>query len=361
MNIQKSRFLFILLTFLLGLPAFGASAQEAYGKPGDDMNKSLLTPNLSMPPVSAEPAVNIVSDLAHKPGYTLNSWFAIGHFDSEGHTLNYLVHLFAISVKGFTVGVDSAASITNETTGKYMVEHNFHTFLRSSAETDRLFVETPRSSISGTLDEMHVQAQLEGASIDVTLTAVGHPLYNKGTGRFDMLGMDVFQYSIPTLETTGVLTIDGREYPVSGMSWFDRQWQDQPLGPPEGRWTWMDLNLSNGMRVSLWNAKSPKGSSDAWVTVIDETGKHRVAKMTPLSEDASHYWQSPESGYQYPTQWRVQVPELDMDLVVVAKPREQEVDALSPRYEGASSVSGTINGEKVSGYCYVEMVGNWEP
>lgn len=199
------------------------------------MNIPLLTKNLATTPMGAAPALDITADLAHKRGYTLNSWFVIGHFESEGHTLNYLVHLFALSIGGITVGVDSAASITDETTGWYGVQHGFHPIFRAKARSDRLLVKTPHSSLSGTLDELHVSARIKGASINVTLKAVGHPLYNKGTGRFDMLGMDVFQYSIPTLETTGRLTIDGREFPASGMSWFDRQWQNQPLGPPRGR------------------------------------------------------------------------------------------------------------------------------
>lgn len=49
-----------------------------------------------------------------------------------------------------------------------------------------------------------------------------------------------------------------------------------------------------------------------------------------------------------------------MQLEVIARPHEQEVRGLHARYEGASSVSGTVRGEKVSGYCYVEMVGDWQ-
>lgn len=324
------------------------------------MNLPLLTKNLATTPMGAEPALDIAADLAHKRGYTLNSWFVIGHFESKGHTLNYLVHLFALSIGGITVGVDSAASITDETTGWYGVRHGFHPIFRSYARSDQLLVKTPHSSLSGTLDEMHVRAQIKGASIDVTLKAVGHPLYNKGTGRFDMLGMDVFQYSIPTLETMGCLTIDGRQFPVSGMSWFDRQWQSQPLGPPRGRWTWMDLNLSNGWRISLWDAAGVDGKSQAWVTVVGEGGKHTVADLVALAEDACDYWLSPQSGARFPSRWRVRVPALDMQLEVIAKPRAQEVRGLHARYEGASSISGCVRGEKVDGYCYVEMVGDWQ-
>jgi predicted secreted hydrolase len=311
-------------------------------------------------PDGATPALDIVKGLPHQRGFTLNSWFTIGHMESHGHVLNYLVHIFALSVGGVIVGIDSAASITDETTGWYGVHHKFHPFFRATVRTDRLHVRTPTSLIEGTLDDLHVRAQIKEGSIDVKLRAVGYPLYNKGTARFDLLGMDVFQYSIPTMETTGTLIVEGREFPASGVSWFDRQWQKQPLGPPKGKWTWMDLNLSNGWRISLWDAADVDGQRDAWATVIDETGAHRVADMVPLVEGARDYWVSAATGARFPTRWVVKVPELALEVDVVAQPREQEVRGLHARYEGACRVNGTAGGKKVTGYCYTEMVGDWQ-
>lgn len=310
--------------------------------------------------LTTTPAVDIHADLPCKPGYTVNSWFAIGHFQADGHTLDYLVHLMTLSVKGLVVGVDAAASVTDETTGWYGVRHTFTPIFRASARTDRLFVKAGDFLIAGTLDDLRVQARMRDAEIDVTLRNVGHPLYNRDTGRFDMLGMDVFQYSIPTMETTGRLVIEGREFTASGESWFDRQWQNQPLGPPRGRWTWMDLNLSNGWRVSLWDAVGADRRTDSWVTVIDETGAHTVGELVPLGQDAADYWLTAPKGSRFPTRWLVRVPTLGMELTVAATPREQVVRGLSERYEGASVVHGTVRGEPVDGHCYVEMVGDWK-
>lgn len=323
------------------------------------MAHRLLTDQLTHPAPGAAPALDIAADLPHKPGYTLNSWFVTGHFEADGHALSYLVHLFALSIGPVLVGVDCAASITDRTSGWYGVRHGFHCRLRARVGERRLLVRTPHCALWGTLDEMHVRARIEGGCIDVTLKAVGHPLYNKGTGRFDMLGMDVFQYSVPTLETSGRLEIDGRVFRASGESWFDRQWQRQPLGPPRGRWTWMGISLSNGWQVSAWEARSRAGTSHAWVTVVDGQGRHTVAALAPLGEGAGDYWLSPRSGCRFPTRWRVDVAALDMRLDVVAQPREQEVGGLHARYEGASAVHGTVQGAQVHGHCYVEMVGDW--
>lgn len=358
-NIQRRRIVCALAVAPFSMPALQAAAQGVAKMPSLHTGRLLLTSNLKTPPVGATPAVDIVGDLPHKSGFTINSWFVIGHFESRGHTLNYLVHLLAISIKGVIVAVDSAVSITDETTGWYGVQHNVYPIFRASVSSDQMLIKTPNSEVSGTLDHMRVRAQIKNASIDVNLIATGYPLYNKGTGRFDLLGMDVHQYSIPTLQTVGHVIIDGRKFPAAGESWFDRQWQSQPLGPPKGRWTWMDLNLSNGWRISLWDAVAEDGKLLAWVTMIDGDGTHTVIDMVPLIEDASDYWLSTLTRCRYPTRWRVLVPGLDMQLEVVAMPQEQEVNGLSARYEGAASVTGWVRGGKVSGYTYVEMVGDW--
>ncbi|XXX76430.1 lipocalin family protein [Sorangium sp. So ce134] len=311
-------------------------------------------------PEGAKPAVDIDSDLAHKPAYTINSWFAIGHLKSRGTRLSYLVHLLAIGIKGFTVALDSAVSVTREDTGAYRVRNNLYSMVRSKASRSHFEIKTPSAFMGGTLDNLIVKADIDDIRIDLSMKAHGHPLLNKGTGRFDMLGMDVFQYSIPTLGTKGNINIDGEDHFVSGVSWFDRQWQNQPLGPPHGRWTWMDLNLSNGWFISLWDAVDEDARTDSWVTVVDNRGRHIVTDLAPLAENSFDFWQSPTSGCKFPTRWLVRVPALDLELEVTAKPKEQEVvGILHARYEGACHIRGMIDGEPVNGCCYVEMVGNW--
>ncbi|WP_353816533.1 lipocalin family protein [Agromyces sp. SYSU T00266] len=318
-----------------------------------------LIQNLGTPPSGASPEVDIASGLLPKgKDATFDSWFAIGHFEAEGHTISFLVHIMTLNANGVIVAVNGSAGITDETTGWVGATDVAYPAFRAKVAKDRLSLVTPNSSLGGDLHELRARAKWKNASIDVTMRPVGYPLYNKGTGRFDLLGMDVRQYSLPTLQTTGTVTIDGREFTVEGTSWFDRQWQRQGLKLP-GKWTWMDLNLDNGWRVSLWDAIATDGTPDGWATVIDESGNHTVTRLTPLIEDATDYWLTPKSGARYPTRWTVRLPDLDAAFEVVPHPREQEVKGVLSRYEGASSVTGSVMGEPVNGYCYVEMVGDW--
>lgn len=48
-------------------------------------------------PKALIPRVNIATDLAIKKDYSVNSWFAIGHVETDGHTIDYLYHLMSMS------------------------------------------------------------------------------------------------------------------------------------------------------------------------------------------------------------------------------------------------------------------------
>jgi predicted secreted hydrolase len=305
--------------------------------------------------------VDVINDLPHKPRYTINSWFAIGHLDSGSGTISYLVHILAISIKGVTIGLDSVLSVTHEGESIYKVHNNLFSGFRANASKDRFEINTPTALMSGTLDNLSIRANAKDLAIDLNMSARGYPLYNKRSARFELLGMEVFQYSIPTLNTIGKIIVGDKEHSVSGVSWFDRQWQNQRLGPPKGRWVWMDLNLSNGWHLSLWAAEDENGRSESWATLLDVDGGHRVVSVSSLFKNSFDLWQSPQSGFTYPTRWLVKIEELEMAVEVFASPKEQEVvGVMSARFEGACRIEGKISNVPVNGRCYVEMVGDWK-
>jgi predicted secreted hydrolase len=68
------------------------------------------------------------------------------------------------------------------------------------------------------------------------------------------------------------------------------------------------------------------------------------------------HWLS-SRGVRYPSAWRVQVPQLRLDLTVRPLLADQELGT-TPRYwEGAVDVRGTRAGEALGGRGYVELVG----
>ncbi len=326
-------------------------------------NQRPLLENLSTNGKGIVPFVDPKKDLCWNKEFDCNSWFVIGHFETEGHKLNFLYHVMILPSPDHSQLVNSVISITDETTGWYYGEDKIYPISQAEISESAFSIKVPNGTISGDLNQMQVQASLPCGSVDVTLNPIGHVIYNGGTGYFPLFDMNVHQYSLPTLQTSGTMTIEDKTYSVNGTSWFDRQWQNQEV-EIGGHWSWMDLNLDNGDKISLWGTEEDSsGNENAWATVLQTDGTQIVVAVEPLSIGASDYWLSEKSGQTYPTRWTVKIPSLDAVLEVIPSPREQEIVSqfeLLHKYEGASSVKGTYKGQEVTGYCYVELVGSWK-
>ena len=328
-----------------------------------ESNQKTLLENLKQPVRGIMPFVKPAKDLLWKKEFSVNSWFVIGHFETEGHKLNFLFHLMVLAVPNQGPLLNSVVSITDETTGWYYGEDKFYPLALAEISETEFMIKAPNGQMSGNLDKMRVQATIPRGKVDVTLSPEGHVLYNGGTGCFPMFDMEIYQYSLPTLATVGILTIDDKTYEVKGTSWFDRQWENVTLSIG-GRWSWMDINLDNGDTISLWGTVDDStGTENAWATILHPDGSQIVTVVEPLSMGESDHWLSPKSGQKYPTHWIVKIPAMDAILEVTPSPREQEIVSLIDvlhKYEGASFVKGTYKGKKTTGYCYVELVGPWK-
>lgn len=317
-------------------------------------------------PLGVCPFLQPAADLPTKRDVDTNSWFCIGHFEADGHTLNFLYHIFTAPGPNGKQTVTSALAFTNQTTGAHFSGVASHPIERAQISADTFSIIVPDGSMSGSLDEMQIKAHIPEGAVNLVMKPFGHVLYNGGTGFFPMLGMDVHQYSVPTMETTGTLTMEGHTYNVSGISWFDRQWQNlSPSSdgkPLNGKWAWMDLNLDNGDRISLWSAQDATGAHNSWVTILHPDGNQTVTAIDSLSAGESNYWTSPTSGKRYPTRWIVTIPAFDAKLEVEPYPQKQELvpNQVLAYYEAASSVRGAYKGKETTGYCYVELVGDWK-
>ena len=331
------------------------------------------------------PEVDVAGDLPYKDEYMNNSFFAIGHFDVDGHTIDYLYHLMSYAYPGKTPEMTYCFSVTDETEKKYYQFSKAYKFDEIKLATDRYYIGTPAGDMEGDLDDMHLTAKMEHGALDLHLESIGYPLYNGGTGKFHMVGMDIYEYSIPTIRTNGTITIDSKTYEIKdGLSWYDRQWQQKLPKMPEfiekgvGKimdekqkkeggfklpvWGWMDINLENGDKVSTWFADEEDGEN-CWATVMHPSGAQRTVLVNPVVAKATDHWKSEASGAVYPMTYKIEIPELDADLTVKTAVDNQELffpeNALYNHYEGASTVEGIYQGKPIKGYCYVELIGDW--
>jgi predicted secreted hydrolase len=302
--------------------------------------------------------VHLPADQARHPGATFEWWYTVGHVSAHGHRFGYEVTLTD------SAGTPSTnIAITDQTTGHYYQHVVVYQPAQVSMSTQRLDVRMPSATLAGPMDSMSLTATLPGGAITLRLRDAGPALYPGGTGLIPFLAGQSFYYSLPSLATTGTLTVAGHRYQVSGQSWLDRQWGTWDWTKLH-RWTWMAIQLSGGEQLNLWDMYSV-GGENRYATVLYPDGHQTIVPVTPLARDASGVWTSPATGQRYRTHWIVHIPGLGTRLDVSAFPRQQEVMASFPGvtpslFEGAATVTGVAGGRPITGQAYVEQLGHWK-
>ena len=166
------------------------------------------------------------------------------------------------------------------------------------------------------------------------------------------------------MRTTGTLTAEGQVFQITGESWLDRQWGAIP-DLVSNRWTWMNLSVSDGDKVGIWDIRSADGTGpeESWATVLHPDGTHELLPVVPLAREARRLCASPTSPYVFPTEWTITIPSRDTRLIVTATVIDQVIPGLpgTSVYEGAATFTGTYRGAAVTGRTYVEQLGNWTP
>ncbi|CAI7976485.1 Carotenoid 1,2-hydratase [Frankia sp. Hr75.2] len=174
-----------------------------------------------------------------------------------------------------------------------------------------------------------------------------------GYGPFGQSGY----YSQTNLKASGVLFDHGVAVNVTGTAWQDHQWGN--WNPGEGGWEWFSLQLSNNTQYMLYFIRDKNNNYVQTVgTLVRPDGSTTNLPAAQLSQTALGTWTSPHTGITYPHGWKVDIP--GGSLTVTPQLADQEVWSdlvpVGQYWEGTSSVSGTINGQSVTGLGYAEVI-----
>lgn len=213
---------------------------------------------------------------------------------------------------------------------------------------------------------MRLRARAGGDALDLTLKA-GRPPVPNGTGGLSRKGPGAgnanYYYSVPRLVTTGVLTSDGRRYPVHGMTWMDHEWGTSELTPNHKGWDWFSLRLSDGSDLMLYVLRDARGRPTGYSsgTVVQKNGAARTLKSGDFTVRAAGRWRSPATRAVYPSGWILTLPGQKLRVSVTPLLKDQELVTTRTTgvayWEGAVKASGSSLGRAVTGEGYVELTG----
>jgi len=166
-------------------------------------------------------------------------------------------------------------------------------------------------------------------------------------------------YSIPRMETTGELSVNGTASQIHGESWFDHEWSSSQLGKGEVGWDWLCLQFDDGTELMLYRMRLANGgvepsSSGTWIAADSNPTHLRGSdfEMTP-----TEFWKS-ATGARYPIGWRIVLPGQRAEFTIKAALEDQELKLGAITYwEGAIDAAGTRDGKPIKGRGYLELTG----
>ena len=184
-------------------------------------------------------------------------------------------------------------------------------------------------------------------------------------------GEDMFYYFSPRCRVEGTVLVDGSWTDVAqGAGWYDHEFGERnDGGAAAGRgvaessvaWNWLAAQLENGYEVSaydMFDREDPSVAYGRWVVVVDPGGDRRV--YTDFSFDGLDRWTSTKTFNEYPTRYRLEVPDAGLSLDIAAAIPGQEIMTIisAPAFwEGVVTVRGAMHGADVAGRGFVERSG----
>ena len=217
---------------------------------------------------------------------------------------------------------------------------------RSRIASDTLAIDYDGWSATLAGDHINISASYHDSNIKLNLSAA-HPLVVGNEGRIELGSVRTTVSSWPKLATEGELTVAGKTYRVSGVSWHDHERGTIRL---PHHWHWWGINFDNGTDLMVRHTKNqgvahlrhPDGTSQRTTTVV----------VTP-----TRYW-NVSRGSRYPVAWTIRLPELQTELDVSPDRDDCETPFPVAYWEGLCHAKGKIHGETiVTGGGYMELVG----
>ena len=236
----------------------------------------------------------------------------------------------------------------------------------AGAELERYEVWNGDWKVSLDGDKHQLFARESGCSIDLTLRP-SKPLVlhgDRGLSRKGVVeGNASYYYSFTRLATEGTVTLDGEQFVVTGNSWMDHEFSTSFLEKDQLGWDWFAIQLENDFELMLYQMRRADGTVDAYSsgTIIDPTGSATHLSKTNFTIQPLKTWRSPDTDAEYPTTWKIELPEHGYVFELRARFNEQEMTTEASTgisyWEGSVSVAATMGGTNVRGLGYAELTG----
>lgn len=318
-------------------------------------------------------------DHASHPAFRTEWWYYTGHLTGGGRAWGYELTFFRVGIDAARAASGSAwaphtvhvvhAALTDETGRRFRFEERAARPALGIAGADtahyRVWVEGDSAWLDADDRTHRLRAARAGFALDLALAPTKPPAVHGAGGvsrKAAGAGFTSHYYSLTRLATSGVVTVDGRAHPVSGVSWMDHEFGSGSLAPTQSGWDWFSFQLDDGRELMLYRLRLRDGTTEPFSsgTLIEADGRATHLPLAAFTIAPRATWRSVASGATYPARWRVRVPQAALELDVTPTMADQELRTPVTGvtyWEGSVRVSGRAAGRPVTGVGYVELTG----
>ncbi len=317
------------------------------------------------------------SDHGSHPEYMTEWWYYTGNLlTDEGRHFGYQLTFFRRAISDQFV--DSSAS--NWTSNQIYLAHFavtdtannqhyvFDQISRGSAglagtSVDPLFSIWLKDweivQLSDNVFQMN--AGSDNIEINLILTDTKDIIFHGNDGlsqKGSQIGNASYYFSQSRMETTGMIRISDEEFDVNGISWMDHEFGTSTLGSDQIGWDWFSIQLDNNTEIMLFQIRQEDGSISDFSsgTIIFKNSNTENLDANDFEIEVLDTWQTSDQ-ITYPNQWNINIEQINIQMEITPVINDQEMKLFFRYWEGAVRVNGTLNGEDISGYGYVELTG----
>jgi predicted secreted hydrolase len=362
-----------LLVVLAGSNLF----QAQYAESGSSIVAEIETP-VGFQRAEGPRVWSFPEDFGPHPDYQTEWWYYTGNLESEGsERFGYQLTIFRRAVIPEIERAERESDLATKQIymGHFAIsdvnagEHYaFERFMRGAAglagaqaEPYKIWLENWQiEEIAG--GQYRLTAKQGEIALDLILEDLKGSILH-GNGGYSQKGPEEgdasYYYSQTRLETSGSLQTPRGNFRVSGLSWKDHEFSTSALSAGQVGWDWFSIQLNDGSELMVFQIRRSDGGVDPFSsgTWIDPKGELIHLERNDFEIKVEDSWTSPHSGAEYPSQWTLKVPRLDLNLEVAPLLADQEMNVSYDYWEGAVEVEGTGRGASISGSGYVELTG----
>lgn len=311
--------------------------------------------------------------------FVIEWWYFNGHlYDKKGKEYSFMDCFFKVNLNKVNIPhifphlvedhfkngeyIHFAHSVISDISNKknYKEIQNISLISKESFTKELLYINYKNGNLLG--DRLNSEIietspnnfHLQTKHLNLELESKKNPLYEGGHGYVGTPEAGSYYYSLTDLKVKGVINVEGKEIEVEGYTWMDHQWANTTY--KKDKWTWFSFQLENGTEIMCVEYATGIGI-DILVNTIDKEGnqgQYKKANIMPRKK----LWRSNKTKAEYPLSWNINIAEARIEIKTNALMKDQEMIFGQINYwEGPMKVVAKINGKKVKGKGFMELVG----